>query len=128
MKRIPFVPFPLDVTKKIMTPTEKMSNVAIRLAPVADGWLGVGEGIETCLAASQIFKLPVWSCCTGWLLSTFRPPPEVKLLCIFGDNDRSFTGQSCAYDLARAVANAGIEVKVMIPKVEGHDWADECAS
>lgn len=110
--------------RKLMTPTRKLENVAVRLAPVVDGWLGVGEGLETCLAASKRHSIPVWACCSAGLLKSFCPPPDVKLLCIFGDNDRTFTGQAAAYDLARAVANIGVECKVFIPEVEGTDWAD----
>lgn len=114
----------VDTAKKLMTPTVKLDNVAIRLAPVVDGWLGVAEGIETALAAGNKFRVPVWSCCTAGLLKAFRPPPEVKLLCVFGDNDRSFTGQAVAYELARVVTALGVECKVVIPDAEGQDWAD----
>lgn len=111
--------------RKLMTPLRKLDNVAIRLAPVADGWLGVAEGIETSLAASLRHKVPVWACVTAGLLKSFRPPPEVKLLAIFGDNDRSFTGQAAAFELARAVTNTGVECRVMIPEITGTDWADD---
>lgn len=114
----------IDKPKKMMTPTRKMGNVAVRLAPVADGWLGVAEGIETALAAARRHSVPVWACCTAGLLITFRPPPDVKLLAIYGDNDRSFTGQSAAYELARAVTNIGVECRVIIPEEQGADWAD----
>lgn len=114
----------IDKPKKMMAPTRKMGNVAVRLAPVADGWLGVAEGIETALAAARRHSVPVWACCTAGLLLTFRPPPDVKLLAIYGDNDRSFTGQSAAYELARAVTNIGVECRVIIPEQMGTDWAD----
>ena len=110
--------------RKLMTPTAKMSNVAIRLAPVEAGWLGVAEGIETALCASKRHGVPVWSCTSAGLLRSFRPPDDVKLLFIFGDNDRSFTGQSAAYELARVVVNSGIECRVLIPDADGTDWAD----
>lgn len=115
----------LAVSKKLMTPTAKMGNAAIRLAPVAEGWLGVAEGIETALAAGKRHGMPVWSCCSAGLMRQFRPPTEVKLLAIFGDNDKSFTGQAAAFELARAVTALGVECRVLIPEVPGTDWADE---
>ena len=110
--------------KKLMTPIRKMENVAIRLRPIEDGWLGVAEGIETAYCAEGRHGAPVWACVSAGLLKTFRPPPEVTLLAVMGDNDASFTGQAAAYELARIVRNTGIEVKVLIPETVGTDWAD----
>lgn len=117
----------LKTAKKLMTPIRKMHNVAVRLSPVVDGWLGVAEGIETALSARALYGTPVWACCSAGMLLTFRPPPEVKLLAIYGDNDKSFTGQSAAYGLARSVMNLGVECRVMIPEISGEDWADVSA-
>ena len=110
--------------KKLMSPTQKLENVAVRLMAPADGWLGVAEGIETAVAAWRRFSVPVWACLTSGLLKTFRPPAEVKMLTIFGDNDANYTGQSAAYELARACAMTGTEVVVRIPDRTGTDWAD----
>lgn len=110
--------------KKLMTPTQKLENVATRLMAPVDGWLGVAEGIETAIAAWRRFGTPVWACLTAGLMKTFRPPAEVKLLTIFADNDANFTGQAAAYELARACAMKGIEVMVKIPEQPGTDWAD----
>jgi len=114
--------------KKLMTPIRKLENVAIRLRPIEDGWLGVAEGIETAYCAEGKHGAPVWSCISAGLLKTFRPPAEVTLLAICGDNDRSFTGQAAAYELARAVTNMGVECRVMIPEQTGKDWADVAES
>jgi len=113
--------------KKLMTPLRKLENVAVRLRPISDGWLGVAEGIETAICAGNQYAAPAWACISAGLLKTFRPPPEVKLLAIYGDNDASFTGQAASYELARLVRNAGIEVKVLIPEIDGEDWADVAA-
>jgi putative DNA primase/helicase len=114
--------------KKLMTPIRKLENVAIRLRPIEDGWLGVAEGIETAYCAEGRHGAPVWACVSAGLLKTFRPPPEVTLLAVMGDNDASFTGQAAAYELARVVRNTGIEVKVLIPETVGTDWADHVLS
>lgn len=115
----------LPAPKKLMTPTRKLENVAIRLARPADGWLGVAEGIETALCAQKRHGTPVWACVTAGLLETFRPPTGVSMLTVFGDNDTSYTGQASAYRLARSVVSVGIECRVAIPERVGADWADE---
>lgn len=114
----------VPVQKKLMTPTQRLENVAVRLAAPADGWLGVAEGIETALCASIRFRVPVWACVSAGLMKTFRPPDGVKLLFVLGDNDETYTGQAAAYELARAVSMAGTEVRVHIPEDKGADWAD----
>lgn len=111
--------------KRLMTPTRKMENVAIRLARPVDGWMGVAEGIETALCAAMRFAVPTWACVSAGLLETFLPPKGVKLLTVFGDNDKSFTGQASAYKLARLLVNAGIDCNVVIPQTTGSDWADK---
>jgi putative DNA primase/helicase len=45
---------------------------------------------------------------------------------IFGDNDKSFTGQSAAYQLAnKLTVLRKMEVEVLIPDGVGTDWLDE---
>jgi putative DNA primase/helicase len=98
---------------------------AVRLAPIGDdGALGVGEGVETCLAASALFEIPVWSCLTAGNLATFEPPDSVRALTIFGDNDASFTGAAAAYALAKRLASGKkIAITVEIPRLYP-DWCD----
>lgn len=114
----------LKPPRKLMTPIRKLENVAVRLAASSDGWLGVAEGIETALCAGSMHDFPVWSCISAGLLRTFRPPAGTNLLAIFGDNDESFTGQSAAFELARAVTAMGCEARVYLPDTVGKDWAD----
>lgn len=111
--------------KKLMTPTERLSNVAIRLDVPQDGWLGVAEGIETALCASAMYKVPVWALVCSGMMRSFRPSQEIKLLTIFADNDANFVGQSAANALAMLVSQQGVECRVCVPHVVGSDWADE---
>ena len=97
---------------------------AVRLAPAGED-LGIAEGIENALSAMIQFGAPTWAALTADSLSRFRPPPEVKRLLIFGDNDANFHGQSAAHSLAREAIRLGLSVEVHIPPITGHDWNDE---
>lgn len=117
----------VKTARKLMPPSDRLHNVAIRLAPVLDGWLAVAEGVETALAYSTLWGVPCWSTVSAGLLESFSPPDGVTLLTIAGDNDRSFTGQASAYKLAKRLVQERpeIEVRVHLPIGEGSDFADD---
>ena len=96
---------------------------AIRLFPVAET-MGVAEGIETALAASNLFGIPTWACVSANGIATWVWPEGVKKVVIFGDNDANFAGHSAAYRLANRLSLAGLEVEVKFPENIGEDWAD----
>lgn len=95
---------------------------AVRLAPIADR-LGIAEGIETALAVTELFGLPCWAALNANGLAHWQPPPGVREVVIFGDNDASFTGQTAAFDL---MAHLGplMKVEIEIPTAEDTDWND----
>lgn len=95
---------------------------AVRLATLTGKVLGVGTGIETSLAASLLFDVPVWATLNDALLMQWEPPEGVEKVLIFGDNDANFSGQQAAYALARRLANKGYDVEVHIPDHIGEDW------
>jgi putative DNA primase/helicase len=113
--------------KRIMPSLGKMAGGAVRLFPVTDGVLGVAEGIETAIAAHELFGVPVWPTLTSTLLADFDPPPGIKTLLIFSDNDINFTGQCAAYTLGKKIMvkpTYNIDVNVIVPPTPGDDFLD----
>ena len=112
-----------------LTPGEVPAGAAIRLAP-AGNVLGIAEGIETTLAASARFDVPVWSAINSTILAKWYPLEGVREVIVFGDNDRKFGGQSAALALAHKLAVKGLAVRLEIsgvtfdPAAIGTDWAD----
>lgn len=96
---------------------------AVRLGPAAER-MGIAEGIETAIAASLRFGVPVWSgiCANG--LETWTPPAQAKHILVCGDNDENFTGQAATYALARRLRSEGLDVEIRIPDAPGTDWCD----
>lgn len=86
--------------------------------------LGIAEGIETAIAASLIFDLPVWSAINDNLLSKWIPPEGVREVVVFGDNDANYAGQAASFALARRLTDKGYRVYIQIPGKAGMDWND----
>ena len=113
---------PVPVAKKLMQGLP-LPGAAIRLTPVSRT-LGIAEGVETSLAASELFEVPVWSCISTSGVESFEPPKGVGHVIVFADNDANFAGQAAAYRAAHRLTLKGYEVEVVIPPTDG-DWLDE---
>jgi putative DNA primase/helicase len=113
----------VDPVKKFMA-GKKINGAAVRLSRVAE-CIGIAEGIETSLAASMRFQLPVWAATNATLLEQFMPPAGVTEVRIYGDNDSSFTGQAAAFALAKRLMRDGFKVSVEIPQQVDKDWCDD---
>lgn len=113
---------PVPAAKKLMQGLP-LTGAAIRLTPVSRS-LGIAEGIETALAAAELFEVPTWSCISTAGIETFDPPEGVEHIVIFADHDENFAGQAAAYRAAHRLALRGFEVEVCIPPAAG-DWLDE---
>lgn len=111
----------LSVPKKLMQ-GYPLAGGAIRLTDVSQS-LGISEGIETAIAAFELFEVPVWSCISAAGVESFEPPAGVEHVIVFGDNDGNYTGQSAAYRCAHRLTLKGYEVEVHIPPSVG-DWLD----
>lgn len=117
---------PVDKPKKLMPGLKKISGGAIRIFPQTEaGMVGIAEGIETAIACMQSLKIPTWAAVSSSMMEAFEPPVDIKTVCIFGDNDKNFTGQKAAYKLAnRLVVKRNLTVEVNIPDEVG-DFLDE---
>lgn len=114
---------PVTVPRKVLPPLTGIAGCAARLFP-ATKRLGLTEGIETAIAAEQLFDgYPVWSCISRGGLEKVEIPPDVEQVTIFGDNDLSFAGQAGAYRAAENLARKGFKVTVALPSIVG-DWND----
>ena len=128
-------------TKMLMPPACQRGDLlgsAIRLAEpcVINGRkvLALTEGIETALAVTAAFHLPVWSCYSTELLKTVEIPSDVEAVHIFADNDfKNGAGLLAAEHCAKRLREKGVEVKIFLPQPvantdmatsKGVDWLD----
>ena len=113
--------------KKCMECVNTIKGAAIRLFEAPTDWpheLGVGTGIETSIAAYELFKVPVWALISDSLLQSFEPPSNIRRLIIFGDNDASFSGQTASFEMAKRLGPKLDHIDVRIPPDTGTDWLD----
>lgn len=108
--------------KKLMPCIEKLNGCAIRLFDVAET-VGVAEGIETAIAARQLFDVPTWATVSSTIMESFEPPAGIRRIIIFSDCDSNYSGQAAAYKLAKRLYNKDYIVEVQLP--EFGDWADQ---
>ena len=122
----------VPTVKKLCASAGPLMGASIKIsAPMVrdDGnqALGIGEGIETALAAAMLFGVPVLSAVSAHGLAAFEPPHDVQNIYIFADNDLNQVGQGAAARLAEKLTYQGHTVRVHTPSIIG-DWNDELAS
>ena len=101
---------------------ETVRGAAVRLFDHA-GVIGICEGIETAIAAHELFKLPVWAAVSTSGMESFAPPLGVVKIIVLADHDRNYAGHKAAFTLAHRLVRDGIGVEVKVPPAVG-DWND----
>lgn len=97
----------------------KCRGGAVRLMAPANGVpLGVSEGIETGMAAMQLFNVPVWAALSTTGMRNIQLPGSVTDVVIFADAGRP--GEEAAQDLARRLVDEGRRARIVRPK-----WGDD---
>ena len=90
------------------------------------GRLCVAEGIETALAAHELFALPVWACLSANGMKSLVLPDGLQELLIVADHDSpSPVGYEAAHSLAVRAIKQGIKVRLWQPEEENADALDE---
>lgn len=109
--------------KKLMPTAGRVQTGAIRLFPPAGDLIGISEGVESAIAATQLWEIPTWAAISTAIMESFIPPEPIRRVVIFGDADANYAGQKAVYSLANKLYAKDYIVDVQIP--ETGDWADE---
>jgi len=123
----------LDGNKKALVETQRKmltlkdaanESISIKLFPISEA-LGVAEGIETALAANQLYKANTWATINTSFLKKFKAPNSVKHLIIYADSDKNGAGHAAAFECANKNILAANDVeRVTVVWPESGDFND----
>jgi putative DNA primase/helicase len=94
----------------------RMDNSAVRFRMPRTETLGLAEGIETALSASQLYSFAVWAVCGLDRLSKIQIPKSVHHVIIFGDAGAGARDKSFA--AAREYEDRGLTAEVIFPATQ----------
>lgn len=125
----------VDLPAKKLMPSLGAKHYQIRLAKPVDGVLGIGEGIETALAAMMYSGVPTWSVVADSGMVNFIVPEAITKLVIFADNDlKTVRGGNPGLDAARKlvespgvaarIVDGTLKVVIRTPEKQGTDMVD----
>ena len=114
---------------------EKAYNKRWNYGAVGNGvWIGpretkmkivISEGLETLLSSIYKTGLPGWACLGKGTFKSFTPAIGCGHdILVYGDNDKSFAGQTAAYQMAERLNLQGVKCSVFLPPNPGTDWND----
>ncbi|WP_372784844.1 toprim domain-containing protein [Phenylobacterium sp.] len=92
---------------------------AVRLDPPGETML-VGEGVFSCLSASEALGLPAWALRSVGNFARWAPPAGVRRVVVAGDRGR--VGERAAWALARRLRSLSLEASVRWPPAGYADW------
>lgn len=113
---------PVPSPKKLSGASGPVLGASIPLLPPRAGLLGVGEGIETALAAWCASGVPTVAAYSAGNLARFHWPDGLRRLLVFADADAA--GREAAEELRKRAVAAKLSVRVLTPSEDGADWAD----
>ena len=117
---------PLPAKKMTARYAGAFTGAAVHLgSPDTSGRIIAAEGIETALAAWQLFQTPAIAALSAHGLHALQWPHGTETLLIAADNDHSRTGRTAAEALSRRAARAGIGGGIWQPEAAGFDALDE---
>jgi putative DNA primase/helicase len=96
---------------------------AVRLAPAAETLL-IGEGVETCLAATQATAQPAWAALSTSGLVALMLPTIVRTVVILADHDANGACERAARAAAARWLAEGRKVRIARPPIPGTDFND----
>jgi putative DNA primase/helicase len=98
-----------------------MGGGAVQLAPPCDGELGLAEGVESALSATQLHGVPCWATLGANRLDAIDLPSGIRRLHLFADNDEA--GRAAVERAKRHYTNRLLPVRTWWPP-DGQDWND----
>lgn len=101
-------------TPKLTGNSNAQARASVKLFDPAE-IMGIGEGIETALAAHELSNLPVWASLNSGRLKSWEPPAIAKTIFIFADLDVSNTGYAAAAELYSKLKKRDLEVYLLMP-------------
>lgn len=99
-----------------------LGSGAVRLS-AAGAVLGLAEGVESALAAANLYRLPVWATCGAHRLGSVELPEVVQRVIIFGD--RGSSGEAAAAKAESLYRRRGYQVQVEYPAPAYSDFAEQ---
>lgn len=107
-----------------------ISGHAVQLTPPHTGSLIVAEGIETALAAKQLFsdsdRYGLYAALSANGMAALVLPPDLRELLIIADHDTPRpVGFQAAHTLAMRAIKSGIKTRIWQPETAGYDALDE---
>lgn len=119
----------LDLTTGKLAPFDRpkralgsLQHGAVRLEMPREGRLGLAEGIETALSATQIFGIPCWATLGNERFGLVTIPESVRELHLFLDHDAG--GVLAEGRALQAYAADGRSIVTQRPDRSGYDWND----